>query len=53
MDTGLSASDQTWQGNILLFALANYALVSTANSGVNLSSVLGARINTVRNTFKF
>lgn len=53
VDTGTEETDQTWMGNILFFGILNYALVSSANSGVNVSSVLGARIIANRNIFKF
>ncbi len=54
VDTGTSVNDQEWQGNILFKGILNYAHVSTANSGVTLSSVFsGSRINTVRNLFIF
>ena len=53
VDTGSSETDQPWMGNILFGGILNYALVSSANSGVNVSSVLGARIIASRNIFKF
>lgn len=53
VDTGTEETDQTWMGNILFFGILNYALVSSANSGVNVSSVLSARIIANRNIFKF
>lgn len=53
VDTGTAETDQTWLGNILFGGILNYALVSSANSGVNVANVLGARINAVRNFFKF
>lgn len=53
VDTGVSETDQAWQGNILEYGVINLALVSEANSGVTLSGVLDARIIANRNIFKF
>ena len=53
VDTGSEATDQTWMGNILFGGTLNYALISAANSGVNVSSVLGAKVIANRNIFKF
>ena len=53
VDTGTASTEATWQGNIVLTGLVNLALVSSANSGVTLSSVLGSRSNAVRNLFIF
>lgn len=53
VDTGTAETDQTWMGNILFGGTLNYALISAANSGVNVSSVLGAKIIANRNIFKF
>jgi hypothetical protein len=52
-DTGLDPEGIAWQGNILHRGVLNYAHVSAANSGVNLSNVLNARIIEVRNFFVF
>lgn len=53
VDTGALETDQTWLGNILFGGILNYALVSQANSGVNVGDVLGARVIASRNIFKF
>lgn len=53
VDTGDTESAQGWQANILLTGLAKLDKVSSANSGVTLSTVLGAQINTVIGLFKF
>lgn len=53
VDTGTDPGGQKWQGNILFGGLLNLALMQAANSGVTLSSVLGARITQNRNLFKF
>lgn len=53
VDTGTEATDQTWMGNILFSGLLNLTLVSAANSGVTLTSVLGAQVNEARGFFKF
>ena len=53
VDTGTDPDGQKWQGNILFGGLLNLALMKAANSGVTLSSVLGARITENRNLFKF
>lgn len=53
VDTGTAETDQTWMGNILFGGTLNYALISAANSGVNVSSVLGAKVIASRNIFKF
>ena len=53
VDTGTAETDQTWMGNILFGGTLNYALISAANSGVNVSSVLGAKVIANRNIFKF
>lgn len=52
-DTGTDANGQVWQGNIVLMGLLKLDRVTAANSGVTLTNVLGARTNSVRNTFKF
>ena len=53
VDTGTAETDQTWMGNILFGGTLNYALISAANSGVSVSSVLGAKVIANRNIFKF
>lgn len=53
VDTGSSESEMAWQGNILFSGILNLALISAANSGVTLTSVLGARTIPSRNIFKF
>lgn len=53
VDTGTNTTDQTWMGNILYGGTLNLALVTSANSGVSLTGILGARINAVQNFFKF
>lgn len=53
VDTGTQATEQKWLGNILFSGLLNLALVTAANSGVTLTSVLGARTIAARNLFKF
>lgn len=53
VDTGTDAGGQKWQGNILFGGLLNLALMKKANSGVTLTSVLGARVTENRNLFKF
>lgn len=53
VDTGTDANGQRWQANILITGIAKLDKVSAANSGVTLTSVLGAQVNTVIGTFKF
>lgn len=55
-DTGTdsSASAQVWLANILYGGVLKLSLVSSANSGVtDLTTVLGATVNTVAGFFKF
>ena len=51
VDTDLDG--KVWQANILYAGILRYTVVSSANPGVNLSSVLGATVNTVAGFFKF
>lgn len=54
IDTGLSASGQVWQGNIVTMGQLKLAKVSAANSGVNvMGGVLGSRVDAVQGYFKF
>jgi hypothetical protein len=55
VDTGTdsSANAQIWQANILYSGLLKYSAVSAANSGVSLTSVLNATVNTTAGFFKF
>lgn len=53
VDTGTDSNGQKWQGNILFSGLLNLGLMKEANSGVTLSSVLGAKVTENRNLFKF
>ena len=52
-DTGSDADGQRWQGNIVLAGMLKLSKVSAANSGVTLTSVLAAQVNTVMGYFKF
>lgn len=52
-DTGATADAQVWQANILYAGLLKYSAVSAANSGVTLTNVLGAKVNTIAGFFKF
>lgn len=52
-DTGIDPNGQVWQANIVYGGLLKYAAVSSANSGVTLTSVLDARVDTVAGFFKF
>lgn len=52
-DTGTDPAGQVWQANIVIAGIAKLAKVQSANSGVTLTSVLGAQVNAVIGTFKF
>ena len=52
-DTGADSSAQKFQQNIVIAGIAKLDKVSSANSGVTLTSVLGAQVNTVMGFFKF
>jgi len=52
-NTGSDVNGQRWQGNIVLMGMLKLDKVSAANSGVTLTSVLGAKVNTVLGFFKF
>jgi hypothetical protein len=52
-DTGSSADAQKFQQNIVIAGILKLAKVQAANSGVTLSSIVGARINSVIGSFKF
>lgn len=53
VDTGTDAAGQVWQANILYAGTLKLSKMSAANSGVTLTSVLNARVNTVAGFFKF
>lgn len=50
-DSGTTA--QIWQANILYSGLLKLSAVSSANSGVTLTSVLNGSVNTTAGFFKF
>ena len=52
-DTGTTSDAQVWQANILYGGVLKLGMVSSANSGVTLTSVLGAQTNTVAGFFRF
>lgn len=52
-DTGATADARGVQGNILYGGTAKLKYVQSANSGVTLTSVLNAQVNTVQGFFKF
>jgi hypothetical protein len=54
-DTGTDAgaTAQVWSANILYGGMLKLAAVSTANAIADLSTVLGARVDTVAGFFKF
>jgi len=53
VNTGSDANGQRWAANIVLMGMLKLDKVSAANSGVTLTSVLGAQVNTVLGFFKF
>lgn len=53
IDTGTDPAGQKWMGNIVIGGMLKLSKVSSANSGVTLTSVLGAQVNTVMGFFKF
>jgi hypothetical protein len=53
VDTGTDADGQVWMANILYAGILKLAPVSSANSGVTLTSILAAQVNTVEGFFKF
>ena len=53
VDTGTDTDGQVWLGNILFGGTLKLPLVSSANSGVTLTSVLNAQVNTVAGFFRF
>jgi hypothetical protein len=52
-DTGASADEQTFLGNIVHTGFLKLSHVQSANSGVTLDGVLGGRVNAVEGFFKF
>jgi hypothetical protein len=53
-DTGTDINGQRWQANIVEVGMLKLDKVQAANSsGLTLTGVLGARINTVKGFFKF
>lgn len=52
-DTGDSADAPVWHANILYAGLVKLSAVSAANSGVTLTNVLSAKVNTVEGFFRF
>ncbi len=52
-DTGTDPNGQVWTGNILYAGLLKLPLMSIANSGITLTSVLDAQVNAVEGFFKF
>lgn len=53
VDTGTDANGQVWLANILYGGMLKLSAVSAANSGVTLTSVLAAKVDTVVGFFKF
>lgn len=53
VDTGTDVEGQVWLGNILYAGVLKLDLVTAANSGVTLTDVLGATVNSVEGFFKF
>lgn len=53
IDTGTDPNGQVWQGNIVTMGQLKLSKMQAANSGVTLTSVLGARVDTVQGYFKF
>lgn len=52
-DTGIAGTTSVWHANILYAGLVKLAAVSTANTGVTLASVPGAKIDTIAGFFRF
>ncbi len=52
-DTGADSSAQVYQQNIVIAGIAKLSKVSSANSGVTISSITWGRVNSVIGTFKF
>lgn len=52
-DTGADETADVWQANIILGGWLKYSHISSANSGVTLASVTGAKVNTVLGYFRF
>lgn len=53
VDTGTDAEGQVWLANILYGGTLKLDLVTSANSGVTLTSVLNAQVNSVQGFFRF
>ncbi|WNN94997.1 hypothetical protein SEA_MAGRITTE_20 [Microbacterium phage Magritte] len=53
IDTGTDPNGQVWQGNIVTMGQLKLSKMQAANSGVTLTSVLNARVDTVQGYFKF
>jgi len=53
VDTGTDVNGQRWTSNIVLTGLLKLAIVSSANSGVTLTSVANAKVNSVIGYFQF
>jgi hypothetical protein len=53
VDTGTDPEGQVWQANILYSGFLKLDKVSAANSGVTLTSILSAQVNSVEGFFKF
>jgi hypothetical protein len=53
VDTGSDAAGQEYLNNIVIRGILNLTKVKTANSGVDLATILGARTDDVWNTFTF
>lgn len=52
-DTGADANAPKWQANIVIAGILKLEKMTAANSGVTLTGVLGARVDTVKKYFKF
>jgi len=52
-DTGVPGTTSVWHANILYAGLVKLDAVSAANSGVTLTNVLGAKVDTVAKFFRF
>jgi len=53
VDTGSSADDQSWLGNIVVTGLLKLSHVKTANSGTITGGGLGGTVNEPQGFFKF
>lgn len=53
VDTGVTTDAQVWLANILYGGVLKLSAISTANSGFDVATIVGAQVNAVAGFFRF